>query len=169
MGACRDPVGVRVDTKVALGCWRVLHMTVSDEHRDVLYEVFGTAYVPPTWLARAPTLMRALLTLVTLPGIVLVLVMYLLTPTFWLTNVLTRHRYNSTWGVRVVRVARTPILVVGFPWLLCLLSSTLALAMFVWMLVYLVLRQFNGAADQERRLLKSMEEMDRLERRMTAD
>ena len=58
-------------------------------------ELLGTAFVSPWWIVGAPGPIRLLLTLATLPGIVLGLVMFLLTPFGWLVNVLTGHRLDG--------------------------------------------------------------------------
>lgn len=154
-------------------------MTTSDEKKDGAYRrsvdeahwktgrnlyLWRPALEPPMWLAMAPAEVRTLLTLITLIGLVHAFVTLLLVPFGWLVNLVTRRRFNSIWGFRVVRATRTPILVAGFPWLLSFLSPAVAWVAFGWMLVYLVLRLFNGSADQERRALVGMEGSEKWER-----
>ena len=139
---------------------------MTKEERD---DLLGTAFVSPWWISSAPSAVQAFLSLVTLPGIMLGLLMYLLAPVAWLANILTGHRLNSTWGVLLIRVLRPPILLIVPTWLLSVLWPPLALPMFIWMLVYLILRQFNGAADHERRLFKLMEAEEKLLDRLGGD
>ncbi len=121
------------------------------------------ALTQPMWLAKAPAEVRTLLTLVSSPCLVHVLVSLLLAPLGWLVNLVTGRWYCSTWGFRVVRVTRIPILLAGFPWLLSLFSPTVAWVAFCWMLVYLVLRVINGSALQESEALGAMENNERME------
>lgn len=138
-------------------------ITLSEEERD---ELFGTAFVSPWWIARAPWPVRLLLFVATLPGIILALVTYLLSPFGWLVNVLTGHRFNSSWGLMVVLNFRTVILMIVPTWLFTFLWQPLVVTYAIWILVYLILRQFNGAADHERRLHKAMEAEEKLLERL---
>ncbi len=102
------------------------------------------------WVARAPASLRILVWLTpSLPSIIHSVITFALVPLAWLVNIVTGHRYNRIWGLRIVRVARGPILLIGVPWLLSFFSSTVGWVMLGWLLVYLVLRQFNGVAVYE--------------------
>ena len=125
-------------------------MNAAEAHRSIKLELDPRLRLVERfsrWVARAPAPLRILLWLTTfLPSIIHSLVIWPLIPLAWLVNIVTGHRYNRIWGLRVVRVTRAPILLIGVPWLLSFFSSTVGWVMLGWLLVYLVLRQFNGVA-----------------------
>lgn len=119
------------------------------------------------WLAKAPAALRIALALTTAPmSLIHGLVLYPLSPVVWPLNIVTGHRYNSTWGLKVVRTIRAPILLIVPLWLLSHFVSAGGWVMFGWMVVYLVLRQFNGAARFEMKVAGDMEEAERLQQRL---
>src|SRR3990172_7586489 len=83
-------------------------MNAAEAHRSIKLELDPRLRLVERfsrWVARAPAPLRILLWLTTfLPSIIHSLVIWPLIPLAWLVNIVTGHRYNRIWGLRVVRV-----------------------------------------------------------------
>jgi len=93
-----------------------------------------------------------LLTLVSLPGIFYIPMNLVLTIGGGLLDMLVGYRLGPIGGFRLLQRVRPLVLLGGGTYLFTLWSMTAAQVYVVWMLIYMVFRQFNGAADQERRI-----------------